>query len=183
MLSKCLHSTECNIGLTVGKKRAVQGNENVCAQSHALNTVDSHGPCQYQGILLPHYNAVHALHLYSVFDGLNAHQLAVFVTSHCYQVGLDVFYVSYGTIDDSLHHVKVPSHHNPRTNFQDQGSRIESRALSCALFNCAPVRSTSVDFKVTQSPGKESSMPRLILSLCSFLEHKTVQLSVSTPLS
>ena len=40
-LSKCLHSTEGNIGLTVGKKRAVQVNENVCAQSHALNTVDS----------------------------------------------------------------------------------------------------------------------------------------------
>ena len=99
-LSKCLHSTEGNIGLTVGKKCAVQINENVCAQSHALNTVDSHGPCQYQGILLPHYNAVHVLHLYPVFDGLNAHQLAVFVTSHCYQVGLDVFYVSYGTIDD-----------------------------------------------------------------------------------
>ena len=41
-LSKYLHSTQGNIGLTVGKKRAVQVNENVCAQSHALNTVNSH---------------------------------------------------------------------------------------------------------------------------------------------
>ena len=155
-MNRCLHSTEGNIDLTVGKKHAVQVNENVCAQSHALNTVDSHNPCQYQGILLPHYNAVYALHLYQVFDGLNAHQLAIFVTYHCYQVGLDVFYVSYGTVDDSLCHVKVPSHHNPRTNFQDLGSRrCTSHCIEGPQLRTIQLCTSEVDIsrlKVTQSP-------------------------------